>query len=46
MFLDYFDVRMVKIIYFFLKYIYIILMCFKIKNILKNNHYHTLKHLS
>jgi len=42
MFSDYFDVLMSKII--FLKNI--ILMCFKIKNILKKNRYHTFKHLN
>jgi len=41
MFLNYFDMLMLKII-FFKK---IIMIYFLTKNILKNNYYHTLKHL-
>jgi len=42
MFINYFDVLMSKIIFFKKK---IILMCFKMKNTLKSNCYHTLKYL-
>jgi hypothetical protein len=42
MFSDYFDVLISKIILKNKKYI--ILMCFEVKNTLKSNHYHTLKH--
>jgi hypothetical protein len=42
MFLNHFDVLISKNNFFFKKYI--ILMYFKIKNILKNYHYYTSKH--
>jgi hypothetical protein len=42
MFLNHFDVLISKNNFFLKKYI--ILICFKIKNILKNYHYYTSKH--
>jgi hypothetical protein len=41
MFLDYFDVLVSKIIFF----LNIILIYFWVKNILKNNYYHTFKYI-
>jgi hypothetical protein len=43
MFLNRFDVLMLKIIFFFLKN-NIILIYFRVKNILNRNHYHISKH--
>jgi hypothetical protein len=44
MFSNRFDILMSKNNFLKIKKIYIILMHFQIKNILKSNHYHTLKH--